>query len=210
MFRRPRLTASSRTVAVVLTMLLLSGSPPVIPAQDRPVSGLQIVVIEGAGAINNLEERRAREPVVMVVDSNERPVAGATVTFTLPSMGASARFPDGSASLTTTTDSDGRAVGRGLRPNNVVGQFEIRVAAAYQGRTATTTLTQINAAPAEARKGSRAALWILLLAGAAGGVGAAVAMGGGGSGAPGGSPSPPVGSGATITPGVPIIGPPPQ
>ena len=43
------------------------------------------------------------------------------------------------------TDNQGRAVARGMRPNNVQGQYQIRVNASKNGQTASTTIAQSNA-----------------------------------------------------------------
>ena len=37
----------------------------------------RIEVVEGDGAINNIRQRTAREPIVQVEDENHKPVAGA-------------------------------------------------------------------------------------------------------------------------------------
>lgn len=47
-------------------------------------SMLKIVIVEGEGAINNIRQRVAREPVVAIEDEARRPVAGAEVVFRLP------------------------------------------------------------------------------------------------------------------------------
>src|SRR5215207_6078740 len=88
---------------------------------------LRLVVLEGNGAINNLVSQRAKEPVVRVETADGRPVAEAAVTFSAPSQGPGAIFLDNRLTFTTITDSEGRAIGRGLRPNKTAGQFEIRV-----------------------------------------------------------------------------------
>ena len=72
-------------------------------AQAQVAPMLNLVVIEGEGAINNVRQRTAREPIVQVEDSNHRPVAGAIVTFTLPGRGASGVFANGSQTMTVTT-----------------------------------------------------------------------------------------------------------
>src|SRR5690349_15440587 len=51
------------------------------------LSDLKIVVVRGEGFSNNLKKRVAREPIVEVRDRNNKPVAGATVTFALPGAG---------------------------------------------------------------------------------------------------------------------------
>ena len=45
---------------------------------------LNLVIVEGEGAINNVRQRTAREPIVQVEDENHKPVAGAVVVFLLP------------------------------------------------------------------------------------------------------------------------------
>lgn len=175
-----------------------------LSAQTGPET-LRVIVVEGQDAINNIRDRTARAPVVRVEDSEERPVAGATVNFTLPDLGASGFFPDGRTALSTTTDQNGLATGRGLRPNNVAGRFQIRVTASHQGQTGSATITQVNVAPAAAaKKGSGKKVLLVVLVAAAGG-GTAVALRGKGSSNGGSNPPP---SGTTITPGSPVVGPP--
>lgn len=171
---------------------------------------LAVQVVEGQNAINNISRNTAFEPVVEVRDASGKPVPGVSVSFILPSIGPGALFPDGSRTLMVQTDAAGRAAGRGLRPNNQVGQFEIRVVVASAGESATATITQTNAAPvvASPRSGKKIAIILGLVGGGAAAVLAAAAGGGGGSG--GGTPSaptPPPVSGS-VTPGTPGFGPP--
>ena len=172
-------------------------------------SGLSLSVIEGHGAINSITRNTAFEPVVEVRDAAGRPVEGASVAFTLPTVGPGATFPDGSKVLLTQTDGAGRATARGLRPNRATGQFEIHVRANYNGDSASATITQTNAAPAvvPSRSGKK---WAIILGVLGGAVAAgAVAAGGGGASTPAGGPPaaavPPAGS---VTPGAPGFGPP--
>ena len=131
--------------------------------------GIKLSVREGDGALNNIKVMRAKEPVVVVTDASDRPVAGASVTFILPELGPGAIFPQG-----YSTGADGVATGRGMKPNNVVGEFEIRVVASYQGQTARAVLRQTNAAPqASGGSGKMAAIIVAVL----GGAGPAVALG---------------------------------
>jgi hypothetical protein len=116
-----------------------------IPASAQVAPMLNLVVVEGEGATNNIRQRTAREPVVQVEDENHKPVAGAVVVFTLPSNGAGGAFANGAKTLTMVTDNKGQAVARGLRPNGIKGQFQIRVNASYQGRTASANISQTNA-----------------------------------------------------------------
>ena len=169
-------------------------------------TGLKIVVLEGQGAINNVRERRAKEPVVQVEDDGNVPVPEATVTFQLPDNGPSGIFGTGERMLTIVTDAKGQAVGRGLKPNQVVGRFGIRVTVSYRGETASTTIFQTNAAPAGAASsggGSKKFLWIALVGGAA--AGGLVAARGHGSSSQSVSVVPP---GTVLVPSTPVFQPP--
>jgi hypothetical protein len=138
---------SYRCVAPFLGMLLMWQSVAAISAQEiQGPRKLNLVIIEGEGAINNVRQRVAREPIVQVEDENRKPVAGAAVTFLLPQTGASGTFTNGSRVLMVTTDSKGQAVMRGMTPNDVSGALRINVSASYQGQTASTSITQTNAA----------------------------------------------------------------
>jgi hypothetical protein len=114
------------------------------PLQAPGASKLNLVIVEGEGAINNVRQRTAREPIIQVEDENHRPIAGASVLFLLPDSGPSGVFANGSRSLQVMTDSKGRAIAKGLRLNNVSGKFQIKVDASYQGSTATTSINQAN------------------------------------------------------------------
>lgn len=123
--------------------------PPVALAQES-VHKLNLVIVEGEGAINNIRQRTAREPIVQVEDENHKPVAGAAVIFLLPSRGAGGTFSNGSHSLSVVSDAQGRAAARGMQLNSTKGQFQIQVTANFSGMTATTTITQTTAVGAAA------------------------------------------------------------
>jgi len=196
-----------RLLAAGLSWLLMFEGLAVRCAAQAGGRNLRIVVVEGDGAINNIRQRIAKAPVVRVEDDDARPAAKATVVFLLPEVGAGGTFLDRGNTLTVLTDEKGLAVGRGLRPNNVVGEFQIRVAASYQGQTASATITQTNVAPAAKRGGSGKVLLILgLAAGAAGG--AVLAARSGSKNGGGAASQPPAPTGTVITPGAPILGPP--
>jgi hypothetical protein len=165
---------------------------------------LNIVIVEGDGAINNIRQRTAREPIVQVEDQNHKPIAGAAVVFLLPDQGASGVFANGSHTLTVMTDAQGRAVARGFRPNNVQGKLQIHVTASHEGQTASATISQTNAvgAAAGAAAGGISAklITILVIAGAAVAGGVVAATRGGGSSPT--APTPPT----TVTPGTGTVG----
>src|ERR1035441_11134548 len=95
-----------RNLSWLLAGLIALPFPPGAAAQ-APVAKLNLVIVEGDGAINNIRQRTAREPVVEVQDENHKPVAGAVILFELPSRGASGEFPGGAHSLSVTTDAQG-------------------------------------------------------------------------------------------------------
>ena len=130
-----------------LGLALLLVVPNVVyssPLQAPGAAKLNLVIIEGEGAINNVRQRTAREPIVQVEDENHRPIAGASVVFLLPDSGPSGVFSNGARTLQVMTDSKGRAIAKGLRLNDVSGKFQIRVEASYQGSTATASMNQAN------------------------------------------------------------------
>lgn len=175
-----------RGLALLLSGLLALPLAPGAMAQDT-VARLNLVIVEGDGAINNIRQRTAREPIVQVEDENHKPVAGAAVMFALPSQGAGGTFANGSHTLTVMTDSQGRAVAHGLRPNSVQGQFQIHVTASHNGQVANTTITQSNAVVAGAAGAAAAAgisgklIAVLVIAAAAAAGGAIYATHSGGS-----------------------------
>ena len=191
----------------------------VIQAWGQPAPGqsLQIVVVEGEGAINNVRSRVNREPIVRVEDQNHKPVAGAAVVFFLPNEGPGGTFLNGTSSLTTTTDARGRAIARGAQFNQQAGTMQIRVAASYAGQTASAVISQSNVVGpvvsggggggGGAAGGLSTTTKILILAGiaAAGAAGAIVATRGGSSSSSMPTPSGPT---VTISPGTITVGPP--
>lgn len=169
--------------------------------------GLKLVVVEGEGALNSIEARRAKEPVVRVEDEEGRAVAGAAVNFILPAQGAGGYFDGREASLTVTSGAGGIAVARGLKPNNVAGPFTIRATASSGGRTASATIHQTNVAPVVTRGNGKKIALLAIIGGAA--VGGVVAATRGGSGAaPGGNAAVSGSSGTTVQSGTPVFGPP--
>jgi len=214
-WRRPSSQRAHSGAVVVLACLLplsfaLAQTPPPAPA-PAPPPDLKIVVLEGAGAINNIRQHRAKDPVIQVADETGAPVKDASVTFILPDTGPSGMFGASGRTLTVLTDEKGQAAGRGLVPNQVAGKFEIHVVASYREQRARALITQTNATPAEAAGGgsSKKFLLIALIGGAVAG-GAFAAMGHGGSSSPSASIPAQVTNpqGAVIVPGIPVFQPP--
>jgi len=192
--------------------LLIGWPPSVVPAsaqESPPPAKLNIVVVEGDGAINNIRQRTARETIIQVEDQNHRPISGAAVLFMLPDSGPSGTWANGTRTLQVMTDRAGRAVAKGLRVNNIQGKFQIQVQASYEGTTATTSITQVNSVITAAAAGggvSGKVIAILVIAGgAAAGAAVAVTHKSGGSSSTTPPPTP-----TTVSAGAPSVGAPPQ
>lgn len=191
------ITDAKRVLSGIVTLTLLAPVP--VPAQSAGAQGLNIEIVEGEGAINNIRLRTARETIVEVQDENHKPVSGALVLFSVKGGNPFSRTV-----LRATTDATGRVRANPLQLNSNNGRFTIQVKASYQGRTATQAIHQTNSlqggpeansvspgtvagVPAVASHGLAAA-GILIIAGVAvggavGGLVGAGVIGGGGGGA---------------------------
>jgi PEGA domain len=99
---------------------------------------LKIVVLEGEGAVNIIQQKTAVAPVIEVRDRNDQPVSGAVVKFAIQKGKASF---DGARTLTVTTNAAGRATATGLTATSK-GAVQIAASAAFQGQTAAATIAQ--------------------------------------------------------------------
>jgi hypothetical protein len=199
--------ARLQPTAVGLFCLLAVPTWSTMNAQ-APASATKLVIsiLDGEGALNDIRQRTAREPIVEVQDENHKPIAGAVVLFILPGSGPSGIFPNGLQTFSTLTDAEGRAVAMGLRPNSVAGSYNIHVTASYHEATAETMIHQRNVtgespgtsttttAAATHGLSTKTLLIVLGSAAAAGTVGAILATRGSSS--------------TTITAGTPTVGPP--
>ena len=194
-------------------MLFTSQADSILLSAQLTDAQLKILVLDGQGAINNISLRCAKEPVVEVTNENDAPAAGAVVTSMLPDEGPGGVFGDHNKILSMTTDEKGQAVGRGLRPNKIIGQYQILVSASYRGRkrvnfnhNARTSITQTNAEPVASvsHGSSKKLLWLVLIGGRRG-----VAFAARGNVSSPASTIPSGSSlGAVITPGSPVFQPP--
>ncbi len=119
---------------LLLALMLVRGVSfaQVLKAPEGAPQKLMITILEGEGALNNIRERDAREPIVQVTDENHKPVAGALILFTIHdgagAAGGSASFAGAAKTISVTTGPDGTARATGLHPSKS-GQFTITVAA---------------------------------------------------------------------------------
>jgi hypothetical protein len=158
--------------AVVALLLPPAGTQRPTPAD----AGLKIVVIEGEGAVNIIQQKTAVAPVVEVRDRNDLPVPGAVVTFSVG--GNSASFA-GAQTISITTNAAGRAAAASFSPLTS-GSVQIQVSAAFQGQTAAATIAQTNVMTAAQAAGAAGATTGSGAGGGSGGAGAGAAGGGGG------------------------------
>jgi hypothetical protein len=139
------LTTSVVSLTAIFAFSNSSAIAQVAPAiaQAAP-SLLHIDILEGEGALNNIRQRDAREPVVQITDENHKPVSGVAVLFLIHGggNGATASFGGQASSLTVKTGADGIARAPGLQLANTPGSFTIAVSATLGTLVATTVIHQ--------------------------------------------------------------------
>ena len=149
--RRQLARKAASVCAVAAGMLLAQSAVPLYAqgAGTAPPRSLQIMILDGEGALNNIQARTAREPIVQVQDENHKPVAGAVVLFTIhPSeSGAGAAFAGGANQLSVTTGPDGTAAAHGLALNHNAGAWQIGVSATDGALAASTVINEISFVP---------------------------------------------------------------
>jgi hypothetical protein len=118
-----------------------------LQAVSAQAPSLRIVVIEGEGAVNIIQQKTAVNPIVEVRDRNNLPISGVAVTFSVG--GQSASFAGGASTLTLTTNAAGQAVVTGLTPT-ATGAVTINATAVVNGQTIAAAITQTNFATAQA------------------------------------------------------------
>lgn len=166
------------------------GAPQDVAVPPGTLPGrLRILVLKGAEAVNNIATKNSTAPVIEVLDSNDRPVEAATVTFTLPSTGPGGTFASGHSSLTVKTNIQGEAAAAGFTPNGETGRFAFHVTVDSGGRRADLSIRQTNSRKefiASSRRRKKISKWWIIagIAGAAaiaGGIYAAKSGGGSGT-----------------------------
>jgi hypothetical protein len=175
--RKPNRAVRFLRIGIVALAALAGVQPWTAGAQDQQVQEkknrpkLFIDIIQGQDVVNNVKQRVARDPQIVVYDENHNPVNGATVTFLLPKSGPSASFPGGQTSFTTTTGANGQAVAPGLQANNIPGSFNVNVVVTSQGTTVTSTIPMANVIAAGVAAGTSVVTTTIIVASTAAGVG---------------------------------------
>lgn len=127
-----------------LARALLLAWPCVAIAQVAvlQVAVLQIKVLEGEGTVHAAGARIPHPVTVEVTDESGRPVAGAAVSFQLPSEGPSGLFSNGLRTDLVLTDAAGRAAVHSVQLNRTGGPFRIRITAVKELARAGAISTQ--------------------------------------------------------------------
>lgn len=174
-----------------------------VASAQAPSGFLTIQVIGGEGAFNSIKGKVGNSPVVVIKDEQDRPVAGATVRFALPTAGAGATFAGGESTAEVKTDENGRATAPSMKLNDTEGRFNIKVTASQGNREGSAVIAQTNtlAGVAESKHSKKALIFLILAAGAGGGAAAALH---GGKSAPVVAPPTPI----TLSVGGISVGPP--
>lgn len=170
--RRKYIDCGRLLAAVMCQFLVLQ---PLLAQQASGQRALRIVVVEGSGARNVVQQIAPRPLIVRIVDANNRPVAGAMVEFRSPEAGPSGDFVN---NFPVPTSDDGLASAGAFHPNAIPGPYQIQVRAAFQGQTAIAAIPQTNI---EQKSGRGKLIAILAIAGAAAGAAIAARSGGGSS-----------------------------
>ncbi len=114
------------------------------PSPAATVRTLRVIVLAGRNGENDLQTRVMAPLAVQVLDSNDRPVEGATVVFRFPPSGPSAAFSDGQLTQTTQTDPGGQARAVGWMANQQVGPFAVFVTASRGNEQGTLSIPMSN------------------------------------------------------------------
>src|SRR5262245_29469424 len=133
-----------RIVCLILTLHSL------VASQLFAQAGLRMFIVQGDNA-RNIVQQIPPEPLVVRVEEDRRPAAGATVTFTAPTVGASGQFTNGSNSISVVTDRDGVASVEGFHPNAIAGSYQIGIRAMFQATTPLANIRQFNINSSKAR-----------------------------------------------------------
>jgi hypothetical protein len=178
-------------IALIVASALAQAQSAQVPA------GLNISVVEGEGAFNNIKSRLGRNVRIAVKDQNGEPVSGAKVVFVAPAVGPGVTFAGGGNKYETVTDARGIASTEGLTPNVTEGSFGVRVSVTSGALSQTRLIRQSNTTaggitdPHKSGRGKKGLLFGILAGGAAAGLafGLRGGGGGGGTGTPGSGPT---------------------
>jgi uncharacterized protein (TIGR03437 family) len=123
--------ASAQGVAGILSFSLTNNPGP--PTTLKAVAG--------SGQIATLNSFFSQQLAAGVQDSYGNGIAGVTVSFTAPTVGASGTFFGGGATTVAVTDSNGFAASPRFQANSTAGTYNVVASSSNLSGTATFTLT---------------------------------------------------------------------
>lgn len=164
-----RFRSSTKSLCAALCAVLVAQLIAPAASAQTPPARLNIVIVRGDGAVNDARHHMATIPVVRIEDEQHKPVANASVSFTLPTEGASGEFAKHSRTLTVLTDREGEAEAKDLHMNQVPGKVPILINVSYRGLMASGSMMEYNVVPggAKAHHGHGALVAVLLILGGA-------------------------------------------
>jgi len=136
----------------IAALLVAAASEPAWPADDEipRVNALQLLIVEGDGAVH-AAGRRSRDPIVVQVnDETGRPVEGVAVSFRMPNEGPRGVFASGLATDVLVTGKDGRVTVAGILWEETTGPARIRITASRDRARAGTVTEQYIGSPQRA------------------------------------------------------------
>jgi hypothetical protein len=137
----PKQCGKAFRLAIALCSCLMAD---VALANAQAAPSLKIVVIQGEGARNNIALGATQQLIVQVRDENDKPVAGASVTFYSPERGPGGSFFGAYNKLTLSANEQGNAAATSFQPNLLEGAFQIRVIASLENRMGEGVINQTN------------------------------------------------------------------
>jgi len=154
---------------------MLLGQVGFLPLFAQTPGFLQLTAIEGESALNDVKHKVGHPPSVRVTDEAGKLIPGAEVTFTLPTLGPGAIFPNGSASATVTADNVGVAHCPPYKPNIEEGRFNIMVTGKFGPRTGSVVISQSNTSAVSQDSHGHTKVWVIVAVVAGGAIGGVVA-----------------------------------
>ena len=198
--------AAACLATLVTAGLILTGTTAAQPISDTRTSStptgerLNLVVLQGLDALNDVRTPTTTMLVVEVRDENYLPLEGATVEFEFPATAPSGSSEGGVRIKKAITNAQGQAF-TAFEPNPEAGRFSIQARATFGAKTGMVTIMRPTKPP-------RSRMWInrhktlaiVIAVGFAGAATAAILTTRGGASSPNSKPT------VTITSGVPTFG----
>jgi hypothetical protein len=132
--------------AGLFSLLLLALCVSPIRSQVVPTEQLKIKVLKGESDIHRPGDKQGTVIEIQVLNEVDLPQADAEVTFAADADVPSVSLEKDTAALNVTRKSDIQGIARieGIYGNKLKGSVTIRVTASFEGKSATSTINQVN------------------------------------------------------------------